>query len=355
MNNKTHFFKDKPLFGLDIGSSSIKVIQLEHHDKSTSVRGYGVTGFDPESIKDGVITDFKSLAGTIQEMFKSGLIGEINTRRAAISIPASRTYTRTITLPLISDSELLQAVRSEAEQYLPMPLDELYLDYQVISKSEKEIELLAVAVPKKIVDSYMLLSRMLGLEAVAFDTTILAASRFFSQQIDLSDIPTVLIDFGTASSDITIHDKTVIVTGTIANGGDAYTKLISEALSLSMQEAHIVKTKYGLARSKKQKEINSALKPHLDILVKEIRRMIRYYEERSGSKQKIEQVITMGGGANMPGLSDYLTDTMRIPVRTCNPWQHLELGKLQPPSDSEKSMYVTSCGLALTDHKELFS
>ncbi len=82
--------------------------------------------------------------------------------------------------------------------------------------------------------------------------------------------------------------------------------------------------------------------------------MIRYHEERSGSTRKIEQVITMGGGANMPGLSDYLTSAMRMPVRTCNPWQNLGLGKLQPPSTVEKSIYATAAGLSLIRPRELF-
>lgn len=355
MNSSSHFFKDKPLFGLDIGSSSIKVMQLEHHGNTYhSVCGYGVTGYALDAIKDGVIVDFKSLAASIQNLFQHDIVGEINTRRVAVSIPANRTFTRAMSLPPIRGSELTQAVQLEAEQYIPVPLDDLYMDYSIIGQNEKGIELLAVAVPRKIVDSYMLLVRMLGLEPVAFDTTILAAGRLFQRQLDASDIPTVLIDFGGDSADITIHDKELIVTGTIPGGGDIFTQLISKKLEITTQEAHIVKTKYGLGKSKKQTEIIEALQPRLDGLVKEIRRMIRYHEERSVSNKKIEQVITMGGGANMPGLSDYLTNEMRIPVRTCDPWQNIDVGHLQPPSTVEKSMYVTASGLSLITPKELF-
>ncbi len=185
-------------------------------------------------------------------------------------------------------------------------------------------------------------------------STILSAARLFQFQIDHDDIPTVLIDFGAASADITIHDKAVIVTGTIAGGGDDFSELIAKKLSITHQEAHIVKTKYGLDKSKKQAEITEALQPRLDTLTKEIRRMMRYYQERTGSDKSIEQIITMGGGANMPGLSAYLTSALRIPSRTCNPWQTLKLGKLQPPNTLEKSMYVTVSGLSLISPKELF-
>ena len=353
--NNTHFFKDKPLFGMDIGSSSIKVMQLEPHDKKQVVTGYGVAPFDPNSVNEGEIVDLKSLAGSVKSLFEKNLVGEINTRRVALSIPASRTYTRTLMLPPdIGENDLLEAVRVEAAQYIPMPLEELYLDFNVITRNEKGIELLAVGAPRRIVDSYTLLARMVGLEPMAFDTTTLASGRFFQRQIDFNDIPSVLIDFGTASADITIHDKTVIVTGTLLGGGNDFIDLVAKKLGISDDEAHIVITKYGLNKSKKQAEIMDALKPRLDSLVKEIRRMIRYYEERATEKQKIEQVITMGGGANMPGMSTFLTDAMRLPVRTSDPWQNLDLGKLQPPNEVEKSMYVTVSGLALIDPKELF-
>lgn len=356
MNSSSHFFKDKPLFGLDIGSSSIKVMQLESHGKQPIVVGYGAGNYNPGSIKSGVVEDYRSLASDIKNLFKNNIIGEINTHRVALAIPASRTFTRSINLPSeLKSSELIQAVRMEAEQYIPMPIDELYLDYSVIEHNEKAIELLAVAVPKKVVDSYMLLVRMLGLEPVAFDTTILSAARLHRQQVSIhDDVPTVLIDFGGYSADITIHDKTVIVTGTMEGGGNSFTDQISKKLDITQDEAHIVKTKYGLGKSKKQAEIVEALQPDLDKLIKEIRRMIRYYEERSSSKSKIQQIVMIGGGANMPGLSGFLTDTLRMPARTSNPWQHLTLGRLQPPSVIEKSMYVTVAGLALIQPKELF-
>lgn len=125
-------------------------------------------------------------------------------------------------------------------------------------------------------------------------------------------------------------------------------------MGVNEQEAHIIKTKYGIGKSKKQNEILASIKIAVDQLAKEIQRMIRYHEERSGSSQKIGQVITMGGGANMPGLSDYLTNIIRLPVRTCEPLRNFELHRLRPPSNLEKSIYVTVAGLSLIDPKELF-
>ena len=348
MANK-YFYHDKPLFGFDIGFSSLKVMQLDSSGKLPTVLGYGVNRFDHNAIKDGVIVDPEVVAKAAYELFDKHLIGQITTNRVTVSIPATRTFVRTIKLPKLTHKELVDAIRMEAEQFIPVPVDELYMDYMVIDSADKEVELLAVAAPKKIVDSYMETIRLIGLEPVAMETSISATSRLFVHT-DLSDVPTVLIDFGSISSDITIFDKTILVTGTVGGGGDNYTELVR-----SKQEAHIIKAKYGLSLSKKQKEITDALSPLLEQMVKEIRRMIRYYEERyQGPDRKIQQIVTMGGGANMPGLSDYMINALRLPVRMSDPWHHVGFSKLQPPSDLEHSMYVTVAGLALTSPREIF-
>jgi type IV pilus assembly protein PilM len=352
--NSALLYKDKPIFGLDIGFSNLKVMQIGQHNKKHVVTGYGVTTFDAAAITDGVITDPEAIAKVAHQLFDRNIIGDITTRRVAIAIPAARTYNRTVQLPKLTKKELQEAIRSEAEQYISLPIDQLYIDYEIITESADGIEVLISAAPSKVVRSYIQLMDMMGLEVVALETTIGAGSRLFVQA-EASDVPTVLIDFGSISSDITIYDKALIVTGTVPGGGDTFTKKIASTLGVTEQEAHVIKTKYGLGLSKKQKEIVAGLTPDLESLLKEIRRMIRYYEERSHTERKISQVVTMGGGANMPGLSEFMTSHLRLPVRMCDPWQRLEFGDLQPPSTIEKSMYVTVAGLALMEPKEIFA
>jgi type IV pilus assembly protein PilM len=353
---KNYFYTDKPLFGIDIGHSSIKVMQIDKSGKKPMVTGYGVIRFNSDAIKNGVIVNHEAIASSILDLFKNQLVGKITTKRAAIGIPASRTFNRVIKLPpKLSSKELADAVRLEAEQYIPVSVEQLYLDHTIISQNDQEIELFAVAVPKAIVDSHIQLAHLLDLDVTAMETTIAAAGRVFVQA-DRSDLPTILIDFGSISTDITIFDKTLLVTGTVQGGGDDFTKLIASKLGTSYEEANVIKTKYGLRHSKKQAEITEVLSPMLEQMVKEIRRMQRYYEERYGNeKSKIGQIVVMGGGSNVPGISEYLTNELRLPVRGSEPWQHISFGKLQPPSSVEKSMYITVAGLALIDPKEIFS
>jgi len=181
-----------------------------------------------------------------------------------------------------------------------------------------------------------------------------ATSRLFSMDKQ-SDVPTIIIDFGSLSSDISIYDKAVLTTGTIEGGGEVFTDSIQKALGVTRAEAAIIKTKYGLGKSKKQATIQSVLDPILTKIIKEIERLMRYHTERYGSERPIQQIITLGGGANMPGLSEHLTNGLRLAVRTCDPWQYIDFKGLQPPTTADKPMYATAAGLSLVPPEEVFN
>ncbi len=350
----THFFKDRPLFGFDIGHGSLKVMQTELRGKTPHIIGYGSARFDPAAIDDGVVADPKIIAKAAQELFKKSMIGNITTNRVVLAIPAYRTFTRLINLPDLSGKQLYEAVSLEAEQYIPVPLEELYLDYEIVGKGKEDtIDVFAVAVPRKIVDSQIKLMEMLGLETVGVKTTIDAAGKLFLQDKQ-SDVPTVLIDFGSLSADVAIFDQHMLVSGTVSGGGTVFTNRIRDNLHVTDAEAQIIKTKYGLGPSKKQHEIQAALEPVLQQISQEIRRMIRYYEDRYENKRKVTQVVTLGGGANIIGLAEYLTDNLRMAVRSCDPWMYSEYKGLQPPARADKSMFATVMGLSLIAPKELF-
>jgi type IV pilus assembly protein PilM len=356
-----YFFHDKPLFGLDIGPSSLKVMQISTPQESVGgkkhlpqVVGYGFTQFDRAAIEDGVVVQPEVVAKAAFELFDKHLIGDVTTRRVAIAIPAYRTFTRSLQVPRLKQKEMAEAVQLEAEQYISQPLEELYLDYEVIKQTAEEAELFSVAVPKTIVDSYLDLAQVLGLEAVLIEPTLSSSGRLFALDAQ-SDVPTVIIDFGSRSADISIYDAHVLVTGTVQAGGEIFTDTIKSKLKVTQAEAQLIKTKYGLGVSKKQAEIEAALNPILSQIVKEIRRMMRYYEERYGADRPISQIVTLGGGANMPGLSDYLTNVLRLAVRHFDPWQYFSYKGLQPPSAADKPMYATVAGLSLTKPHEVFS
>jgi type IV pilus assembly protein PilM len=348
------FYTDMPLFGLDIGRGTLKVMQLDAGKRGTSIVGYGTANFDIHALDNGVITDPKAIAVPIRDMFRSHLIGNISARRVAMSIPAYRTFSRSIQVPKLSEKELEEAVQLEIEQYVPIPLDELYLDFNTTSQTGDKYELFVVAVPRKIVDSYLLLAQKLGLETVLIEPTTASCARFFAKDRQ-SDMTTIIIDFGSLTANVSVFEKTILATTTAPTGGMVLTEAIRDTLRVSIEEAGFIKTKYGLNASMVQKKIIEALDPVLAKLIAEIRRMQRYYTDHYSSNKAIEQIVILGGGANVPGLGEHLTDTMKIPVRTINhPWALFDSDGLALPMSPDRLMYATVAGLSLAQPKEVF-
>lgn len=353
MNTKV-FYRDKPVFGFDIGHSSVKLMQIEPSTskKKDSVVGYGSMEFNPKAIKNGVIVDPEEIAKQSYKLITKNLIGTLTTRRIAAALPVAFTYNRVVTLPAMEKKDLAEAIHLEAEQSIPVPIDQLYLDYEVArTDKDGQKEILMVAAPKNIVDSYVQLFKLLDLEVGLLETTINAVTRIVTHA-DRTSVPTLIIDFGSISSDLAVYDGTIRVTGTADWGGETLTNEISSALKVSARQAYTIKTRYGLNPGKKQAEIMKALEPVLERLMNEIRRMTRFYQERSDKKQNIEQIIILGGGANLPGMSTYLTDKLRVPTRLVNPWQNITFGGLQPPHKLETTLFTTAAGLSLYNRKD---
>jgi len=355
---------------MDIGHSTLKVVQLtKNSDSSLLVQGYGFNNFSGSAIENGIITDPSEVAQAAYSLLTEKVVGGITTNRVVSAIPVSKTFTRVLTLPAASEDQLDEAVKLEVEQYVPVPIDDLYIDYKITyrdtSKKDEELEILMVAAPKLIVDSYMDLYEMLGLEVAAIETSLISSVRGVKNSFNKKPDPkkgkskskktktqaTLLIDFGAKSSDLSIFDNTIRVTGTIQKGGDDITKAIADTLKLTERQAHTLKSRHGLSDSKHQKKINDAAKPVLAELGREIRKMKRYYEGRATDEGEISQLIILGGGANLPGLPEFLNKETGIETSVCNTWNNADFGRLQEPHRLETTMYTTAFGLALAQIK----
>lgn len=349
------FYKDKNTFGLDIGHSSIKLMQIDSNGKKPHVVGYGTVRFPSDAINvSGVINDPEAIAKAIKELIPKQLVGTITTKRVVVSLPNTNSFSRVITLPQMNKKELTEAVEAEVSQSIPLDNDDLYFDWEVAAQLEHDMqEIQIVATPKKIVDSYMDVFSIVGLEVAALESNITAMTRIVVQS-EAHDVSSLIVDIGSNACDISIYDGSAIrATGTVGSSSERMTTHIAEALGVTEEQAHRIKTRYGLEKSKKQKEIVEASEKELTKLVLEIKKVIRYYADRSRGSEPIGQIIILGGGANLPGLASYLTDKTRVPTRLCSPWNNISFGKLQPPHELETTLYTTASGLALVDREDL--
>lgn len=352
------FYHKRPLFGLDIGSQTVKFVQLEKKPKSSVVRAYGSIATDRKIMKGGVITDIPKAAELVDTLLSKNIRGDLTTNRVVMSIPVSHVFTRVLSLPAMTAKELESAVQLEVEQSVPVPAKDLYYDYEVTDGGDDEATLVRmVAAPKNIVDSYVEVCDLLGLDLSLVQTNIQADAQLSMAYENLtSNNPYIIVDVGGDSIDVGILDQTLRVTGTVDEGGNSLTQAIAKALDISSAAANDIKVNQGIGAGTNQKKVTEAVAPILDKVILEIRRMIRFYEERVKQGSEITQIVIVGGGANMPGLGDYLTNATHIPTTVSSPWgKHISFGKLEPPVGADLPRFLTCAGLALVNDEEVFS
>jgi type IV pilus assembly protein PilM len=339
------FYKDKPVIGLDISSTGIKLMSID--PKKLLVNGYASADLDPVKMKEGMEdTESTFLGDTIKSLLEGKVIGSVASNRVAIAIPTARSYTRTFTLPASAESSLDEAVILEAEQYIPIPASTLYIDYQIIERTRKTIVVLMSAVAKVIVDNVTRSVEAAGLDPILIEPGINSVGRVLKTTED-GTLPTVIVDIGITSTDIAILDKgSIRVTGGLPIGGNSFTLDIAKKFNVSLENAHQLKVLNGLSAGPRQKKLRDALEPSLERILAETKKVMRYYSERINSERKLEQLLVVGGGSNVPGIGDYFTEELVIAARVASPWQQLDFGSIQEPPKQFRPRYITVAGVA---------
>ena len=339
------FFTDKPIFGLDISSTGVKVMAID--PQRWLVLGYGSIDLDPIKIKESLEADSDYLSESIASLLKNSIVGSINSDHVAISLPAARSFSRTFSLPAKVSNHLKDAVDLEVDQYIPIPSSKLYIDYDVIKKSDDEITVLLSAIPRVIVDRAVKAAESAGLTACIVEPSTNSIARLLSNTED-GNIPTVMVDIGPASTDIAILDEGMVrVTSSLSIGGNTFTLNIAKRFEVSLESAHQLKVLNGLNAGPKQEKIKSSLEPSLKQIISETRKVIRYYNERISNEHRLEQLLIVGSGSNVPGIGDYFTNELVMPARVASPWQKLDFGRLPEPSQQFRPRYISVAGLAM--------
>ncbi len=338
------FYKDKPIIGLDISNTGIKVMAIDA--KKWLVLGYGSVDLDPVKVKESIEGDDPYLTENLRLLLRDKIVGTLPSNHAVISVPTARTYSRTFTVPISVEQTLGDAVQVEADQYIPLPTESLYLDYEIIDRTKTELTILMSAVPKSVVDNVTKIAEAADIRPILIEPSISAVARVLTKTED-GHLPTVIVDIGPASTDIAILDGDHIrVTGGVGVGGNTFTLDIAKKLNISLENAHQLKVLNGLNAGPRQQKITGALEPNLQRIISEVKKVIRYYNERINDDHKLEQLLVVGGGSNVPGIGEFFTNQLAMPSRVASPWQQLDFGKLPQPAKQFRPRYITVAGLA---------
>lgn len=348
----TLFYKDKPIIGLDISQTGVKVMAVD--PKKWLVLGYGSVDLDPAKVQKSLDSNDHYLAENIASLLKENVIGTLPSNHAAVGIPTARTFSRTFTVPITAEKTLADAIEIEVDQYIPIPMSSLYVDYEIIERTKEQLTVIMSAVPKILVDSCLSAVKGAGLLPIMVEPGINAVARII-EMAEEGHLPTLIVDIGPASTDIAVFDGGAIrVSGGVGVGGNTFTLEIAKKLNVPLENAHQLKVLNGLNAGPRQTKIVSALEPSLKRIANEIRKVIRYYSERLNENYRLEQVLIVGGGSNVPGIGDFFTNELFMPARVASPWQKLDFGKLAQPNKQFRPRYISVAGLASINRRDIW-
>jgi type IV pilus assembly protein PilM len=346
------YYKDKPIIGLDISQTGIKIMAI--NVKKWLVTGYGSIDLDPEKVQKSLEGDDNYLESNLQGLLTKNLVGALHSNHVVLSIPTGRTFTRTFNLPSSAEKNLKDAVELEVDQYIPIPSETLYIDYEIVERNKENITISLTAAPRVLIDRCIAITEATGLRVCAVEAGISAVARLL-ENTEEGHLPTVIVDIGPASTDIAILDRSIRVSGSIGIGGNTFTLDIAKKLKVPLENAHQLKVLNGLSAGPRQQKLQAALSPNLERILNETRKVIRYYNERLEGRHKLEQVLIVGGGSNIPGLGDFFTNSLVMPARVASPWQRLNFGNLPEPAKQFRPRYITVAGLASVNEESIWS
>jgi type IV pilus assembly protein PilM len=344
--------RNRPLLGLDITTSSVKLIELGRSGDQYRVESYSAEPTPQNAINEKAVVDPGSVGEAIRRAVKrSGA----RSRECAIAISGDAAITKVIQLPAnLSENDLEGQVELQADQYIPFPMEEVSYDYEVLGISEQDpdmADVLLVATRTENVEQRQAAVESAGLKARIVDVEAFAlenACRLLRHQMPNGGAShnVAVIDFGASSTTFSVlRDLRVIYTRDFAFGGQQLTEEIMRTYGLSVEDAGRAKKEGGLP-SNYEPEV---LDPFIDDMTQQVSRSLQFFLASGGGREQPEQILVCGGCANIPGVADVIGSRVGIPTEIGNPLGEMRLSSRARSAGVMKdaTALLTACGLAL--------
>lgn len=345
--NKKIIDPTPPYFGLDVSELSVKVLQMAKHRGFDYVYGFASERLSQGVIKDGSIINEKALIAAIKRAkSKAG----ISTKNVICSLPESKAFLRVVTIPHMEDNEVAEAIKWEIEAVIPLSIDQVYYDWQVlkqqVTKKNNQMDVVIVAVSKKYIDDHTEILRDANLTTYGFELESVAQATSLLRDNE-HGITSMIIDIGDKSTSFVITvDNIPVFTSSIPLSADSLTKSIEQTFGITYREAENIKIMYGIGSVFKNDHVFQATNAVVENFVTEAKKSIDFYVSGLKYSDGIDRIIICGGGAKTVGLAPYLSRRLGYNIELGNPWVNLNF-KSVPPIDRDGSVqYSTVIGLA---------
>jgi type IV pilus assembly protein PilM len=344
----------KNLVGVDIGASSIKVVQLRETRKKLQVVRCGWAPLPPQTIIDGHVMNSSAVTEALGRVFRDA---KIQQRDVAIGVYGQSVIVRKITVPIMTTAELDEQIHWEAEQHIPFDIKLMSIDYEVLRQRPDagQMDLLLVAAKKDEINDYAAILREAKLRPVVVDINAFTIQNIFDQQNGLpADATIALLNVGAAVSSLNIVAKGVSAfTREITNAGNTITEEIRKALSCSYEQAEAYKHGGGATQIVPQ-EVTQIINQACQALAGEIQRSLDFYLATSG-EQEIGRIHLSGGSAYLAPLGQAIERRARVPVELFDPMTKIDVDAKfvnEPQLRAVASQMVVALGLSLRCEKE---
>jgi len=349
------FGRSRNLVGLDIGDSSIKVVELKEQGKG---RGYELVrlGWEPlssEAIVDGQIMDAQLVTETIQRLFQRCKIK--SSTPVATALCGHHVIVKRISLPMMSDAELAESIHWEAEQYIPFDIDDVNLDYQILEGSslsgEGNMDVLLAAAKRDKINDYIGVVNQAGLNPQAVDIASFAMQNAFEANYDFEpDQVVALVDIGSAVSSISVlHGGSSVYWRDINIGGNQYTDAIQKELNLSADQAEQLKRGEEIDGIPYER-VQPTLSAVTEDIGTEIQKTLDFFKQISATDQALDRLYLTGGTAQVVHMKESLAERLGTQVELFNPFRKIPPASKEATAELINEMMPTASvavGLAL--------
>lgn len=342
------FSKKIEPIALDIGSTFIKLVQLKGSNKKYQLLKFGMVPLPPEVIVEGAVMDAGRVVEAIRELLAAH---KVTTKEVVISVSGSSVIIKRVSVADMTDEELAESIKWEAEQYIPFSIDDVNVDFQKLGPgaAEGQADVLLVAVKKDKINDYVNLVKEAGLEPVVMDVDAFALANMYELNYSIETGTTALLNIGASVMNINIlKDGMSIFTRDITVGGNRYTEALQRDFGLTYEDAEKVKRGESVDGADTER-ISGVMSAVTDDIVAETQRSFEFFRSTTGS-DKVSRVLVSGGCARIGNFTSVLSERLEMPVEVVDPFKNITIDskRFEPSVLAESGpLCAVAVGLAI--------
>ena len=340
----------KSLVGLDIGSSSIKAVELQGRRGQLELVSLGSMNLQSDTIVDGQIMELNDVSNAISQVFTAQ---NIRTDRVAAGVSGHSVIVKNIVVPQMSEAELQESIDWHAEEHIPFDIADVSLDYQVVGQTPDSLQVLMAACKRDRVDSLKNAIQLAGKQPAIIDVDAFALQNCYEINYEPTPDQTVaLLNIGAATMNINIVKGTASVfTRDVTVGGNQYTATLQKELGLVFEQAEAVKRGGQMPDGSHPDDLKPALETVSELLALEIGKTFDFYRATADETEAaVQKILLSGGGAKLQGLAEFLSNRFEIPVELFDPFRRINVDARKFDPDWMRDVVpemVVAVGLAL--------